>query len=207
MTDLCKVLTKKELSKLKKVDNVNRPSPPYHANDCKDVKMVGTDGNEYISKKDKNGVYHWKIVKDGKTAREYYSQFKTYTDKYDPKPVILKLKIVANELKKSNVFLVPEIRWDSVGIMIDDAWDDAQEYVSKKTGVRSLDVMDQYSFMLYTNHRMFFATVLNGDLTIQHNILDKDLDLVYNTFKKHFGTSFKWNKRDSKTMMIKLPKI
>jgi hypothetical protein len=194
MTDLCKVLTKKELSKLKKVDNVNRPSPPYHANDCKDVKMIGTDGNEY------------KIVKDGKTAREYFSQFKTYTDKYDPKPVISKLKILANELKKNNIFFLPDIRWDSVHHFIDYAWDDAQEYVSKKTGVRTLDVMDQYSFMLYTNHRMFFATVLDGDLTIQHNILDKDLDLVYNTFKKHFGTSFKWNKSGRKTMIIKLPK-
>ncbi len=42
----------------------DRPSPPYPANDCKNMKKKGNDGQEWISRSNKNGVYSWLIVKD-----------------------------------------------------------------------------------------------------------------------------------------------
>lgn len=37
----------------------SRPSPPYPANECCDRKMMGNDGQMYISKMDKNGICKW----------------------------------------------------------------------------------------------------------------------------------------------------
>jgi hypothetical protein len=37
----------------------SRDSPPYSAMDCKGVKLLGNDGQQYISKADKNGIYKW----------------------------------------------------------------------------------------------------------------------------------------------------
>jgi hypothetical protein len=36
-----------------------RPSPPYPANECCGITMVGNDGNMYVSKIDKKGVCKW----------------------------------------------------------------------------------------------------------------------------------------------------
>lgn len=40
----------------------NRNSPPYPANENCNKKMVGNDGNMYISKPNKNNVCSWKKV-------------------------------------------------------------------------------------------------------------------------------------------------
>jgi len=41
----------------------SRPSPPYHANDCKGETKTGNDKQTYLSKADKRGVYHWIKIK------------------------------------------------------------------------------------------------------------------------------------------------
>lgn len=38
---------------------IERPSPPYHANECKDMIKKGNDNYNYISIRDKNKVYKW----------------------------------------------------------------------------------------------------------------------------------------------------
>ena len=40
----------------------NRKSPPYPANENCNKKMVGNDGNLYISKSNKNNVCSWKKI-------------------------------------------------------------------------------------------------------------------------------------------------
>ena len=40
----------------------NRKSPPYPANENCNKKMVGNDGNMYISKPNKNNVCSWKKI-------------------------------------------------------------------------------------------------------------------------------------------------
>lgn len=70
-----------------------RPSPPYRAKDFPDKIKKGNDGNKYMSKEDKNGIYKWiKITKEPNniinnnkniyiknTANEYFKQFPNYT--------------------------------------------------------------------------------------------------------------------------------
>lgn len=46
----------------------NRPSPPYHANDCKGKTLEGNDGAMYISIADKRGVYTWKCLGSSRTV-------------------------------------------------------------------------------------------------------------------------------------------
>ena len=47
-----------EPSNLKKY--INRGSPPYPAQNCRNHKKVGNDGDLYSSEPDKNGIYKWK---------------------------------------------------------------------------------------------------------------------------------------------------
>ena len=42
-----------------KTKYLNRPGPPYPAQDCQNLSKVGNDGLKYISKPDKNGTYKW----------------------------------------------------------------------------------------------------------------------------------------------------
>lgn len=47
----------------------SRNSPPYSAMDCKGEKIIGNDGQQYISKADKNGIYKWvKIAEKAKST-------------------------------------------------------------------------------------------------------------------------------------------
>jgi hypothetical protein len=48
-----------------------RPSPSEHAKNFADKIKKGNDGNKYISKKDKNGVYRWIKIAD-KNIKSYF---------------------------------------------------------------------------------------------------------------------------------------
>ncbi len=52
----------------------SRPSPPYHANDCKGATKTGNDGTPYVSLPDKRGVHRWtrKITKPRGTKYEIH---------------------------------------------------------------------------------------------------------------------------------------
>lgn len=197
----CKKLTDEKYKK--------RPSPPYHANDCKDKIMNGNDQSQYISREDLNGIYHWKKLKSAsecKSAEEYYSQLKKYEPKYDKKGLLAKLDLVKGDLLKSKIYLI-YIGWDTVWDFIDNAWDDAIEILVKKLKVGDYDIMDKVSFLLYTDHRIFWSTI-NGEFHIQHNVLKKDKQTIIDIFKKHFGKSFVWpNQSVKKTITIKLSKL
>jgi hypothetical protein len=57
-----------------------RDSPPYSAMDCKGAKILGNDGQQYVSKADKNGIYKWvKIAGKSKSISKSKSKFKIYS--------------------------------------------------------------------------------------------------------------------------------
>ena len=66
-----------------------RPSPSDHAKDHKGERMKGNDGNMYISKADKNGVYRW-IKESNKSSVEKQSKPKPQPPKVNsaPKPTV-----------------------------------------------------------------------------------------------------------------------
>ena len=95
--------------------------------------MKGNDGNEYISKPDKNLIYKWKKIKQidkTKTPYEYYSQFSEPKIKFDTEKFITKWTLATTELSKQNIILL-EIGWKKIGIFIDFAWETANEYLYK----------------------------------------------------------------------------
>lgn len=49
----------------------NRPSPPYGAQDCKGVILLGNDKKVYQSIPDKNDVYRWKLLKNSDDTVPY----------------------------------------------------------------------------------------------------------------------------------------
>ncbi len=198
--------SKSQLKKLQTIEK-ERPSPQYHAGDCPDT-LIYKDDYAWVSVADKKGIYRWKKLKNEsqtKTASAYFSQFKTWTTKYDINPVLEKLKLIANELKTHKIYIFP-IGWQNVGNWIDYAWSDALKLLSKKTKLKEGEIMDKYSFMFYTDNRLFWAA-LDGDLSLQHSILNKDMELINSAFKKHFGKSYHPSKSARKAIVIKLPKI
>ena len=57
----------------------SRPSPPCHADLCKDMVMFGNDKRLYISKPDSRNIYKWipmihRDDKDKLTSNTYYTQ-------------------------------------------------------------------------------------------------------------------------------------
>jgi len=53
-----------------------RDSPPYSAMDCKGAKLLGNDGQQYVSKADKNGIYKWvKIAGKSEPTSKIYSYY------------------------------------------------------------------------------------------------------------------------------------
>jgi len=78
-----------------------RDSPPYSAMDCKGQKLIGNDGQQYISKSDKNGIYKWvKLVEKSQSLFKIYS----YYDGLDHKQYIYKVypnenKVIQEKLK------------------------------------------------------------------------------------------------------------
>ena len=53
----------KECLKSTRSKYLKRPGPPFPAQDCKKQKRMGNDTLWYVSKKDKNGIYHWNKIK------------------------------------------------------------------------------------------------------------------------------------------------
>jgi glutamate synthase domain-containing protein 1 len=61
---MTKRILKRKCNKQTSKKYINRPSPPYSAADCKNLKMVGNDNNIYISSSStKTHVYKWQLYK------------------------------------------------------------------------------------------------------------------------------------------------
>jgi hypothetical protein len=65
-----------ECVKLETKKYKTRDSPPYSAMDCKGAKLLGNDGQQYVSKADKNGIYKWvKVAEKNKSTSKIYSYY------------------------------------------------------------------------------------------------------------------------------------
>lgn len=187
-----------------------RPSPPYHANECKNKIMKGNDKKSYISKPNKNGIFKWYPLKSGKTPEEYYNQFpeKKIKKYIFPDKV---LEAVKKDLLKENILFI-KIGWKNVYDFIDDAWYDVTRLIEKKSIIKKIrqtdkksDITNIISFIFYTDYRRFWSEI-NGELFLQYNILPKDKPKVIEIFKNYFGRRFIWNGSKNKALLIKLHK-
>jgi hypothetical protein len=198
----CKILTEQKYK--------TRPSPPYHADNCRDKIMKGNNGKQFISRPDKNGSYKWYPISHGKTPEDYYSQF---PDNKEKKYQFLKktFNAIAKELEEKNILLF-HVGWNKIYELVDNAWIDAEKLTEKskivkeirKTGDKN-DVHKLVSFLFYTEHRRYWSEI-TGELYLQNNILKKDVKDVKEIFTKYFGNNFVWNGSNKKTILIKLQK-
>jgi hypothetical protein len=193
-----------------------RPSPSDHAGNHKNKIMIGNDGNEYVSKPDKNDVYHWKKITDKNCVFEYFDQFPDSKPmKYNYIKIVKELRQVAKDLEKYNIFLF-NVKWKNIHNDIDLAWNDAivqlrkKEFYKKETkklppNERSYNEMD-FSFLFYTEHDLYFSSI-NGQLNLQHNIQKSDMENLETVLKKHFGRRVISPKSNKSTIKIKLDRI
>ena len=185
-----------------------RDSPSFGAQGCPKLILAGNkkkNGEKvlYISRADKNGVFKWHKLKDvyeTKTPLEYYSQFEDIKLKYQEKEFLEKWKKATAELKKHKIFAI-QVGWD-VKNFIDNAWDNAEEYVQKRVK-NSDDVYIDVSFFFFTAFRLYNATK-DGNLYIQHNILKKDEEITNKIMKKYFGNRYNLPVKGRSALLIKL---
>lgn len=184
---------------------MTRNSPSVHAKDFKNKIKKGNDGEEYISRPDKNGVYKWKLISHKSTPEEYFSQFGTFKKKYDATETEKKLKKIINEFKKHKIFLA-KYSWKAVGRFAGDAITLISEKIASKYHMDfwSKEFDDKFSYITYTDHMRYLAEKDDGKLYLYHHITPKDKKYIIETFKKYFGKKFIWSGSDKKGICIRL---
>jgi hypothetical protein len=198
-----------------------RPSPSAHAGDWKGKIKRGNDGWRWISLPDKNGVYHWKRLKDMSdcdSAEEYYRQFPDYKGaKFEIRGVLKKLGEVKKDLRKKGIYMVGNVGWGEVYNFVDNAWSEAEEKLLEMKKIENM--VDEYrkvkkvkyaspmhvvSFLFWSDLAEYEAK-RDGYLNIQHNMKDKsDRDVIVEVMKKHFGADFIWKGSAKKVISVKL---
>lgn len=199
-----------------------RLSPSFSAQDYKNEIKIGNDGNEYVSRPDKNNIFRWYIIKNGKNAYDYYMQFPHYYlnkkfIKYDLKETETKLKFVENDLKKYNIYLF-KIGWKNIYNFIDFAWDDARKMIIKKYSkekyveekikgkyVLNTYFYDIFNIIFYTDNSAFFS-LNSGKLNFQWNLDKNSKNIVNQTFTKYFKKNYIHPKNIQKSIIVKLRK-
>jgi len=186
-----------------------RPSPTESAQDYPNKIKEGNDGNEYVSRPDKNGIFKWHKIKEAnkcKNAYEYFIQFPDYyltkkLIKYDVSPLEKKLMSIKTELSKHDIHLL-KIGWKGIGYFIDNAWLAAETALAKKYKLKNpYDVLDKTNFIFYTDKGLFNAS-LDGHLNLQWNLNKKSLDIVSDILQKEFKKKYIRPKSKNKTIII-----
>ena len=174
-----------------------RESPPVSAQDFRNKIKQGNDGEEYVSRADKNKVYRWYKIKSMdkcSTAEKYYMQFpENYLQKkfckYDLKKLEMKIKRVKKELKQKNIYLF-KIGWKNVYHFINYAWEDAREH-------------NKDNFIFYTEKALFWAQN-SGELTLQWSLQKGVKKDVFEIFHKIFKNKFIQQKRVENAIVLLL---
>jgi hypothetical protein len=178
------------------------------ANKCQCKIVIGDDNRKYISKPDKNNVYHWikiKLPSECNTADEYFSQSVRFP-KYDIDDLLKKLKLVKKELLKSQIYLI-HVGWKNVYESFDDASVEAVEKFLKKIELLNPDANNiEASLIFYTDY-LLFSSPRAGKMPIVTAVLEKHKKIVNDVFQKYFGKSYKEKKNKKKMAFIKLNKL
>ena len=197
---------------------LTRPSPPKSATlFAVGKRMIGNDGKDYIVSETKAGVKRWvKVTSSSKaaspskkakkpldmytstSAKAFYesqTDFKFMEAKFDLKEVKSKLKMVETRLKQIGIVFV-NVPWKGIGNFIDDA----HYYAAKKANDKS--------FILTTEHDLFWAERKEGKVYLGHEISDKKLfplvDAIFiDVFKGRYVTK---KMTGNKKLIVKLVK-
>ncbi len=172
-----------------------RDSPSVSAQDFPNKIKEGNDGEEYVSRADKNKVYRWYKIKSMdkcSTAEKYYMQFpENYLQKkfykYDLKILETKIKRVKKELEKKKIYLF-KIGWKKAYNFIDYAWEDAREH-------------NKENFIFYTEKVLFWAQN-SGELTLQWSLQKGVKEDAFEIFHKIFKNKFVKPKRAENAIVL-----
>jgi hypothetical protein len=136
-----------------------RPSPPFSATLFPNEIKEGNDKEDYISKKDKNGIYKWYKISLKKNPEEYYKQFPNYIKpKYNINIFTQNFKNLLKDLKKINVIFY-FIKWNVYG---DESFE--YEYFGEDNKLSD-------NYLLYSERSLFWnSRNKDGIMYITHNI-------------------------------------
>lgn len=182
---------------------MERPSPTVSAQSYPNKIRKGNDGKEYISRADKNGVYHWKVLKgmgDTKNPEEYYLQFPDYKpQKYNADEAIIGLRNIAPKLKKLGIYVI-NVGWDTV-------WDFSDYHFARIEEILHSRKLDTNTpTVSYSSHRKYWAS-RNGEFYLKHNLVGLKRQDIINIFTEEFGKRFEWDGKNEHSILIKLKKL
>lgn len=171
-------------TKIKSGKYLKRPSPPYHAGECKNKVKRGNDGQKWISAQNSRGVYVWRLYN---VRNEVSRDIK--------RKVISKIKEAFKILRKNGIFTV----FVKGKVAVTDYWwDEAEKRFEKHYGKKFNFLVDN---ILQTPAEWFFK--YNKPLVIYQMLTDKaKRELVYSVFRKIFGRKMKWNKSQYKGIVV-----
>lgn len=215
----------------KKIDkkHLTRSSPPYHAKDYPNQIKKGNDKKDYISQKDKNGVFKWKKVNpnqpledakknDGKVIYFQGTEFISRNGKWQ------KLKWYKNIDKyyqQFSTYSKPSYDISKINEKIDNLKNDLKKINiklfynkwSKRYGDFEIeyvieDIFEKYgqsiNWLIFTEKKIYWGA-RTGEIWIQHHLHKKQYSEVNKLLKKYFNTqgAIKINK----AILIKLKKL
>ena len=176
----------------------NRPSPPYHANDCKGKILLGNDKKYYVSRPVGN-TYRWMKIRYGNSPWEYYKQFPDVSKpKYSVKSILSKLMKLRKDLYKNKIYM-PILTWKNT---LNSAEYKEME-VERILKPYSKNIWKNLSFIYFSPNNVYYASV-TGKLWIQHNFQNKDKKKAISLFKKYFGKKYSWNGSKKRAILINI---
>ena len=148
---------------------VVRNSPPYPANKCKEMIKEGNDGEQYISKKDKNGIYKWTLTYKN-NPDSYFKQFDNYEKpKYDMSFFMSKIKELYAKLKKIGV-LFYFLKWSRISTYQGHhsiVHGQVEDYIETHPDEGKFGFIYMSDFLVYMNSRLDGIIYLSHELNKQ----------------------------------------
>jgi len=197
-----------------------RPSPPYPANECKNLKKKGNDGNIWISKLNKRGVYRWvkfnkpkplkfkpkyKVIHNKKDLQAHFMKYKDKQGKihidYDAIDGAIKfaryVQLAFEELFDNGIiaFIYPTGHF-----LAGDAWNYTKKKIRQSKVIKKMMKNRKTPFLFYIS-----PSVISNEIWLKHSLITKEQGkIVYKILKKHFGKKYKWNITPDRAMKLKL---
>jgi hypothetical protein len=181
-----------------------RKSPPFHASEHKWETMWGVDINtKWVSKPDKNKIYHWVLCSNKKNIFDYYATIlppEKNKLKYDYKEFEKQFAQLAKELKKYKI-LATQIKGFYGEIEFTDytSWDFSK--LAEKKGYNPDE-----NYMYFSEYRLYWGA-RNGIIYLQWHFDRKNHQIAFDLLKKYFGKRVKLPLSINKAIQIKLNKI
>ena len=173
-----------------------RLGPAEHAGEHRWKVKQGLDGNEWVSRPDKNNVYRWRRVLPGRSAARAVAQVtpRPPSVKYDQREFLTTWRAMARDLRRQDVYAYA-MKWKDTYDIFSYAWADAVEQAMIDAGLPRLAArrrparvkfLDDHAVMVVTEWDLYNAATSKGRMSITFSP-GTSQKAIREAVQKHFG--------------------